>query len=73
MIRTTSARLPVLLAHSYYLRYDEKQTRKMKPYPPLGTLLAAAVLGISALLVSSTAAFEVWRTTMNSAGTTSGP
>lgn len=34
----------VLLAHSYYLRYDEKQLRKMKPYPPLATLLAAAVL-----------------------------
>lgn len=35
---------PVLLAHSYYLRYDEKQTLKMKPYPPLATLLVASVL-----------------------------
>jgi anaerobic magnesium-protoporphyrin IX monomethyl ester cyclase len=35
---------PVLLAHSYYLRHDPKQVRKMKPYPPLATLLAAAVL-----------------------------
>jgi anaerobic magnesium-protoporphyrin IX monomethyl ester cyclase len=34
----------ILLAHSYYLTYDAKQTRKMKPYPPLATLLAAAVL-----------------------------
>lgn len=34
----------VLLAHSYYLRYDAKQLERMKPYPPLGTLLAAAVL-----------------------------
>jgi len=34
---------PLLLAHSYYLRYDEKQTRKMKPYAPLGTLVTAAL------------------------------
>lgn len=34
----------VLLAHSYYLRYDEKQWRRMKPYPPLATLAAAALL-----------------------------
>ncbi len=36
--------LRVLLAHSYFLGHDEKQTRKMKPYPPLATLLAASVL-----------------------------
>ncbi len=35
---------PVLLAHSYFLRHDPKQVEKMKPYPPLGTLLAAAAL-----------------------------
>ena len=40
----SSARRPVLLAHSYYLRYDEKQERKMKPYPPLATLIAASVV-----------------------------
>ena len=40
MTRPTS----VLLAHSYFLAYDAKQVRKMKPYPPLATLLAAAVL-----------------------------
>ncbi len=34
----------VLLAHSYYLKYDAKQTEKMKPYPPLATALTAAVL-----------------------------
>lgn len=34
---------PLLIAHSYYLRYDEKQTRKMKPYAPLSTLVAAAL------------------------------
>ena len=36
-------RRPLLLAHSYYLRYDEKQIRKMKPYAPLGTLITAAL------------------------------
>ncbi|HEX9708600.1 MAG TPA: hypothetical protein VGB42_01280, partial [Candidatus Thermoplasmatota archaeon] len=35
---------PVLLAHSYFLRYDPKQQEKMKPYPPLATAIAAAVL-----------------------------
>ena len=34
----------MLVAHSYYLRYDDKQTRKMKPYAPLGTLGAAALV-----------------------------
>ena len=38
-----TSRGPLLLGHSYFLKYDEKQTRKMKPYPPLGTLLTAAV------------------------------
>ena len=43
----------VLLTHSYHLYYDRKQTRKMQPYPPLGTLYAAAILrsaGISVAL-----------------------
>ena len=35
---------PVLLAHSYYLRYDPKQVQKMRPYPPLATMLTASVL-----------------------------
>ena len=34
----------VLLTHSYHLFYDAKQVRKMEPYPPLGTLYAAAFL-----------------------------
>jgi anaerobic magnesium-protoporphyrin IX monomethyl ester cyclase len=34
----------ILLAHSYHLSYDPKQVRKMQPYPPLGTLYAAAAL-----------------------------
>lgn len=43
----------VLLAHSYYLAHDEKQFRKMKPYAPLATLMAGAVLreaGVSVTL-----------------------
>ena len=39
-----AALTPVLVAHSYYLRHDPKQVRKMRPYPPLATLLAAAAL-----------------------------
>jgi anaerobic magnesium-protoporphyrin IX monomethyl ester cyclase len=34
----------ILLAHSYFLRDDAKQLARMKPYPPLATLMAAAVL-----------------------------
>jgi anaerobic magnesium-protoporphyrin IX monomethyl ester cyclase len=34
----------VLLAHSFFLALDAKQTRKMKPYPPLATLITASVL-----------------------------
>lgn len=34
----------VLLAHSYFLAYDPKQVRKMKPYPPLATLITASLL-----------------------------
>ena len=36
--------LDVLLAHSYFLRYDQKQVEKMRPYPPLATLYAASYL-----------------------------
>jgi len=42
----------VLLAHSYFLGHDEKQTRKMKPYPPLATLLTASILRESGSSVS---------------------
>jgi radical SAM superfamily enzyme YgiQ (UPF0313 family) len=34
----------VLLTHSNHLHSDRKQVRKMQPYPPLETLLAAACL-----------------------------
>jgi anaerobic magnesium-protoporphyrin IX monomethyl ester cyclase len=34
----------VLLAHSYFLTFDPKQTQKMRPYPPLATLYAASQL-----------------------------
>ena len=46
----------VLLTHSYHLYYDRKQTRKMQPYPPLGTLYAATALreqGISVAVFDS--------------------
>jgi radical SAM superfamily enzyme YgiQ (UPF0313 family) len=34
----------ILLAHSFFLRFDPKQWRAMQPYAPLGTLYAAAYL-----------------------------
>ena len=34
----------ILLANSFYLRNDPKQFERMKPYPPLATLLVAAEL-----------------------------
>jgi anaerobic magnesium-protoporphyrin IX monomethyl ester cyclase len=34
----------LLLAHSYFLRADAKQLARMKPYPPLATMLAGALL-----------------------------
>lgn len=46
----------ILLTHSYFLRFDLKQFRAMMPYPPLGTLYAAAVLrnnGFSVALFDS--------------------
>lgn len=46
----------VLLTHSYHLYFDRKQARKMKPYPPLGTLYAAGLLresGVSVALFDS--------------------
>ena len=42
----------ILLTHSYHLYYDRKQTRKMQPYPPLGTLYAAAMLRRAGLSVA---------------------
>src|SRR5215210_6419244 len=34
----------ILLAHSYFLKYDSKQLQKMRPYAPLATLYAASAL-----------------------------
>jgi len=34
----------VLITHSYYYKFDRKQWRFRQPYPPLGTLVAAAVI-----------------------------
>lgn len=34
----------LLFAHSYFLRFDPKQWQAGQPYPPLGTLYAAAVM-----------------------------
>lgn len=34
----------VLVAHSYFLRFDPKQFERAKPYPPLATLEVAALL-----------------------------
>jgi anaerobic magnesium-protoporphyrin IX monomethyl ester cyclase len=36
--------LSILVAHSYFLRLDDKQRRRAKPYPPLATLQVAALL-----------------------------
>jgi len=42
----------VLLTHSYHLRYDAKQSQKVQPYRPLGTLYAAAALRAQGLTVA---------------------
>src|SRR5687768_14074974 len=34
----------VLITHSYFYKFDPKQWRFKQPYPPLGTLQAAAVI-----------------------------
>jgi len=52
----------VLLTHSNHLSNDPKQSRKMQPYPPLGTLYAATALheaGISAAVFDTTFASPV--------------
>ncbi len=36
--------LSVLVCHSYFLRFDQKQRERGKPYPPLATLQVAAML-----------------------------
>ena len=34
----------ILFTHSYFYRFDQKQWKAKQPYPPLGTIYAAAVL-----------------------------
>ncbi len=41
---TTPSPVEVLLTHSYHLYYDRKQAERQQPYPPLGTMYAAALL-----------------------------
>jgi anaerobic magnesium-protoporphyrin IX monomethyl ester cyclase len=36
--------LRILVAHSWFLRFDHKQHERAKPYPPLATLQVAAIL-----------------------------
>jgi anaerobic magnesium-protoporphyrin IX monomethyl ester cyclase len=36
--------MKILFSHSYFMRFDPKQWSVSQPYPPLGTILAAAVL-----------------------------
>jgi anaerobic magnesium-protoporphyrin IX monomethyl ester cyclase len=36
--------LSILVCHSYFLRFDEKQRKRAKPYPPLATLQVASLL-----------------------------
>ena len=36
--------MKVLFTHSYFYRFDPKQWKDKRPYPPLGTIQAAAVL-----------------------------
>jgi radical SAM superfamily enzyme YgiQ (UPF0313 family) len=59
--------MKVLLGHSYFLRFDPKLWRAMQPYPPLGTLYAAAMLReaghelrlFDAMLAGSTSEWDV--------------
>ena len=36
--------LSILVCHSYFLRFDQKQQQRAKPYPPLASLQVAAML-----------------------------
>ena len=41
---TNLSPIEVLLTHSYHLYFDRKQAERQQPYPPLGTMYAAALL-----------------------------
>src|SRR5690242_15736467 len=36
--------LSILVCHSYFLGFDQKQKQRAKPYPPLATLQVASML-----------------------------
>ena len=36
--------LSILVCHSYFLSFDQKQQKRAKPYPPLATLQVASML-----------------------------
>ncbi|MEO6980660.1 MAG: hypothetical protein ABI113_19865, partial [Mucilaginibacter sp.] len=42
----------ILFSHSYFLRFDPKQWQLGQPYPPLGTIYAAAFMRESGYAVS---------------------
>ncbi|HYG17492.1 MAG TPA: radical SAM protein, partial [Ohtaekwangia sp.] len=42
----------VLFTHSYFYKFDAKQWRFKQPYPPLATILAAAVVRDAGFAVS---------------------
>lgn len=42
----------ILFSHSYYYRFDPKQWKAQKPYPPLGTIYAASVMREAGFSVS---------------------
>ena len=58
--------LSILVCHSYFLRFDQKQQERAKPYPPLATLQVAAQLRqtghrvsfFDAMLADGTAGYE---------------
>lgn len=58
--------LSILVCHSYFLRFDQKQQQRAKPYPPLATLQVAARLRraghrvsfFDAMLADSTLEYE---------------
>src|SRR5689334_4316680 len=58
--------LSILVCHSYFLRFDQKQQERAKPYPPLATLQVAAELRqaghrvsfFDAMLAAGTADYE---------------
>lgn len=57
----------ILFGHAYFLRFDRKLFEAMQPYPPMGTIVAAAVARAAgrevalfdAMLAESERAFEV--------------